>query len=74
MRDQFSGIEKWNADSLERYVREYAEAADTKLGMIAQPLRAAMTGRSVSPGVFEVMEILGKDETLGRLDDAIANK
>jgi hypothetical protein len=33
-----------------------------------------MTGRSVSPGVFEVMEILGKDETLGRLDDVIANK
>jgi glutamyl-tRNA synthetase len=74
LRDQFSGIEKWNADSLERYVRECAEAAGTKLGMIAQPLRAAMTGRSVSPGVFEVMEILGKDETLGRLDDVIANK
>jgi glutamyl-tRNA synthetase len=41
-----------------------------KLGDVAQPLRVALSGKTVSPGVFEVMEILGKEETLGRLKDA----
>jgi len=49
--------------------KAYAESAGKKLGDIAQPLRAALSGKIVSPGVFEVMEILGKEETLGRLKD-----
>jgi glutamyl-tRNA synthetase len=40
-----------------------------KLGQIAQPLRAALTGSTTSPGIFEVMEILGRSECLGRLAD-----
>jgi glutamyl-tRNA synthetase len=74
LRDQLAGLEEWNADNLEGYVRECAEAAGAKLGTIAQPLRAAMTGGTVSPGMFEVMEVLGRDETLGRLDDVLATR
>ena len=51
-------------------MRGYAETAGLKLGQIAQPLRAALTGSIVSPGVFEVMAVLGRDEVLGRLADA----
>jgi len=53
-------------------VRSFAEAQGLKLGQIAQPLRAALTGSTVSPGVFEVMTVLGKAEVLGRLADAAA--
>ena len=56
---------------LEIVVQDQALAMEVKLGKIAQPLRAAVTGRTVSPGIFEVLEILGKDEVLGRLEDAI---
>ena len=59
----------WTADALGAIVRDYAEAKELKLGKIAQPLRAALTGRTVSPGVFEVMELLGREESLGRLGD-----
>jgi glutamyl-tRNA synthetase len=53
-------------------VRAYAKANDLKLGKIAQPLRAALTGRVVSPPIFDVIAILEKDEALARLDDASA--
>jgi glutamyl-tRNA synthetase len=56
--------------AIEQICREVAEATGQKLGGIAQPLRAALSGKTVSPGVFEVMEILGKNETLNRLRDA----
>jgi glutamyl-tRNA synthetase len=61
---------EWRAGSLEEIVRAFAEDEQIKLGKVAQPLRAALTGRSVSPGVFDVMETLGRDETLARLEDA----
>ncbi len=54
---------------LEEICRQFAESSGQKLGNIAQPLRAALSGKTVSPPVFEVMEILGKDETIGRLKD-----
>jgi glutamyl-tRNA synthetase len=50
--------------------KAYAGEIGKKLGDVAQPLRVALSGKTVSPGVFEVMEILGKEETLGRLKDA----
>ncbi len=62
-------ISNWNHTEIEQTCRTHAETTGQKLGAIAQPLRAAVTGKSVSPGVFEVMEILGKEETLGRLRD-----
>jgi glutamyl-tRNA synthetase len=59
----------WTHTEIEQVCREHAEANNLKLGGIAQPLRAALSGKTISPGVFEVMEILGKKETLGRLGD-----
>jgi len=69
-RDELAGISSWSHDELENRIREAAAARDQNLGKLAQPLRAALTGSSVSPGIFEVMEILGREETLGRLEDA----
>jgi glutamyl-tRNA synthetase len=63
---------KWKAAELEEIVRTYAEAAGAKLGKVAQPLRAALTGKSVSPPVFDVMAVLGRDEALARIKDHVA--
>jgi glutamyl-tRNA synthetase len=48
-----------------------AEKAGIGLGKVAQPLRAALTGRTTSPGIFDVLALLGREESLGRLDDQI---
>ncbi|MCZ7596003.1 MAG: glutamate--tRNA ligase [Hyphomicrobium sp.] len=60
---------RWSATELEAIVRSYAEAAGAKLGKVAQPLRAALTGKSVSPPVFDVMAVLGREEALARIRD-----
>jgi glutamyl-tRNA synthetase len=49
------------------------EAHDLKLGKIAQPVRVALTGGTVSPGIFEIIEVLGKEETLHRLGRVVAH-
>ena len=49
-----------------------AVSHDTKLGKLAGPLRAALAGRSVSPSVFDMMLVLGRDETIARINDAAA--
>src|SRR5690606_19957313 len=59
----------WTADAIESEVRSFAESAGVKLGGIAQPLRAALTGRTVSPPVFDVMAVLGREEALARIRD-----
>lgn len=59
----------WTAGTTEETVRSFAEDEGLKLGKVAQPLRSALTGRAVSPGVFDVMETLGREETLARLGD-----
>jgi glutamyl-tRNA synthetase len=59
----------WTAEALEAEVRAFAEAEGLKLGGAAQPLRAALTGSNVSPPIFEVMEILGREESLARIAD-----
>ncbi len=59
----------WSAEFLEAEIRNFAEAEDMKLGQIAQPLRAALTGRTVSPSVFDMMVTLGRQETIARLED-----
>jgi glutamyl-tRNA synthetase len=61
----------WDAATLEAAVRAYAESHGLKLGAAAQPLRAALTGSAASPPIFEVMAVLGRDESLARLADAV---
>ena len=61
----------WDAVALEETVRQAAEARSMKLGALAQPLRAALAGSTMSPPIFEVMAVLGRDETLGRIADAV---
>jgi glutamyl-tRNA synthetase len=60
----------WNAAALEAAVRSFADSRGLKLGAAAQPLRAALTGSTASPPIFEVMAVLGRDETVARLADA----
>ena len=66
-----SGVAEWNHDSLEQVIREVAEEAGVKLGKLAQPLRAALTGRTTSPGIFDVLALLGQGESLARIADQI---
>lgn len=62
-------LEDWTMAEIETCVRHHAARLEIKLGRLAQPLRAAMTGATSSPGIFEIMAILGRDEVLGRLAD-----
>jgi glutamyl-tRNA synthetase len=68
---KFQALADWNAAAAEAAVRELAEESGVKLGALAQPLRAALTGRATSPGIFEVLELLGKDESLARIEDVV---
>jgi glutamyl-tRNA synthetase len=63
--------EAWDATALENAVRRVAEDAGIGLGKVAQPLRAALTGSVTSPGIFDVLMLLGRDESLARINDAI---
>ncbi len=65
---RMSAVE-WSAPALEAVVRAYAEEIGAKLGSVAQPLRAALTGRSTSPGIFDVLTVLGREESLARIED-----
>ena len=65
-------VSDWNADGLDAAVRALAEREGLKLGKVAQPLRAALTGRATSPGVFDVLAVLGRDESLARIGDQMA--
>ena len=62
-------VSVWSSELLEEAVRAFAEAEDLKLGKVAQPMRAALTGRATSPGVFDVLFTLGREESLARLQD-----
>ena len=66
-------VAEWTAASSEEAVRLYAEKSGLKLGKVAQPLRAALTGRSTSPGVFDVLAVLGREESIARLRDQSAS-
>jgi glutamyl-tRNA synthetase len=68
----FALLDPWDAPAAEAAVRAYAERAGVKLGAVAQPLRAALTGRTTSPGIFEVLAVLGKTESLARIGDQAA--
>jgi glutamyl-tRNA synthetase len=66
----FAAMGDWTEEAAEAAVKAYADSRGVKLGEVAQPLRAALTGQTQSPGLFEVMIALGKEEALARLADA----
>jgi glutamyl-tRNA synthetase len=66
------GSSDWDETALETAVRQVAEDAGLGLGKVAQPLRAALTGRTTSPGIFDVLLLLGREESLARIRDALA--
>jgi glutamyl-tRNA synthetase len=67
--NRLGALAEWDAASLEAGIREVAEGSGVKLGKLAQPLRAALTGRTTSPGIFDVLALLGRDESLARIAD-----
>jgi glutamyl-tRNA synthetase len=70
--DDLAAIEPWTTEATEQAVRAFAERKGIKLGTVAQPLRAALTGRTTSPPIFDVLAVLGKSESLARLTDQSA--
>ncbi|GAA4719770.1 glutamate--tRNA ligase [Sphingomonas lutea] len=66
---ELESLNEWTHDAAEQAIRKVAEAQGVKLGKLAQPLRAALTGRTTSPGIFDVLVLLGKSESLARIQD-----
>jgi glutamyl-tRNA synthetase len=71
LAERLNDVEPWDMAATEQLVRGFAESKGTKLGNVAQPLRAALTGRTTSPPIFDVLAVLGKAESLARLRDQI---
>ncbi len=69
LHGRLDALDVWSKDNIEQLVRAFAEEKDLKLGKVAQPLRAAITGSNISPGIFEVMAALGREESLARVAD-----
>ncbi|MEA2755759.1 MAG: glutamyl-tRNA synthetase, partial [Aliidongia sp.] len=69
LAETLGAFDDWSEPALEAEIRKFAEAQGVKLGAVAQPLRVALTGSTTSPGIFEIMRILGRDEATGRMRD-----
>jgi glutamyl-tRNA synthetase len=69
LRQALEEVDPWSLQTTEAAMRAFAEANNLKLGAVAQPLRVALTGRTTSPGIFEVLAVLGREECLARLAD-----
>jgi len=72
LRTALEAVAPWSAATTEAAMRAFAETSSLKLGAVAQPLRVALTGRTTSPGIFEVLAVLGRQESLARLADQAA--
>lgn len=68
---ELSDISDWSAETCEKVVRDLIERENVKSGDLIHPIRLALTGQTTGPGLFEIMDILGKDQTLTRLNKAI---
>ena len=71
---RLSELKEWTVEATEQAVRDVAEAEGVKLGQVAQPLRAALTGRATSPGIFDVLMLLGREEGLARVADQMGKE
>ncbi len=65
-------VQTWTQESIEAAIRDFAETKGLKFGKVAQPLRAALTGGAASPGIFDLLTVLGREESLGRIADQAA--
>jgi glutamyl-tRNA synthetase len=72
LRTALEAVTDWRSDTTEAAMRNFAEQNNLKLGAVAQPLRVALTGRTTSPGIFDVLAVLGRDQCLARLADQAA--
>ena len=66
--EPFNELTNWNKTEIEETLKNFATCRDIKFGSVAQPLRAALTGTTSSPDIFEVIEILGKEEVVQRIE------
>jgi glutamyl-tRNA synthetase len=66
---ELATVADWSAAAIEAVVRGFADRQGLKLGSVAQPLRAALTGKTTSPPIFDVLAVLGRQESLARLRD-----
>src|SRR5437660_4091735 len=73
LRLALEAVTPWTAQTTEAAMRAFAETNNLKLGAVAQPLRVALTGRTTSPGIFDVLAVLGREECLARLADQMAS-
>lgn len=69
LRRHLADVTEWNGATTEAAMRDYAEKNNLKLGAVAQPLRVALTGKTTSPGIFDVLAVLGREISLARLQD-----
>ncbi|HET9810940.1 MAG TPA: glutamate--tRNA ligase [Sphingomicrobium sp.] len=72
--EALAALPDWTHDALDQCIRGVAEREGLKLGKLAQPLRAALTGRTTSPGIFDVLALLGQGESLKRIEDQIVER
>ena len=73
IKERLEGISDFSQKGLEGVFVKFLEDREIKLGKIAQPLRVALTGKTASPGIFEMMEVLGKDAVVSRIEKAIGH-
>lgn len=69
IHSDLTNVTDWNRDSLQKLIEDFVEREEIGFGKVAQPLRAALTGSNVSPGISEVLDWLGKEESLTRIKD-----
>jgi glutamyl-tRNA synthetase len=72
LRDGFAKLDSWSSDAIEAvFLNVLSAQGDMKIGKLAQPVRVAVTGGSVSPGIFETLEVLGQERALARIERAL---
>jgi glutamyl-tRNA synthetase len=72
VRDEAAALPEWDVAALDTIIKTVSERAGVGMGKVAQPVRVAITGNTVSPGIGETLLLMGKDEALRRLDAALA--
>ncbi|MFL5345895.1 MAG: glutamate--tRNA ligase [Hyalangium sp.] len=72
VRDEAAALQEWSVAALDTVIKTVSERAGVGMGKVAQPIRVAVTGNTVSPGIGETLLLMGKDEALRRLDAALA--